>query len=376
MRWTHNYSVSTTELTPHICSHMTCEGYEWNSEFVRSRPDLFPATIRHRIVTFAATRPVPRYLLKKNLRFSDTDQGFNEHDGFPNRIRSNNEGFRGPDFSRNFYNGVRIFAVGESTTFGSGDEGASYPDYLRTLLKNKYPRLNIDVVNAGLIGSDIADHQALIEMIANYKPHFILYYSGHNSIHAYNFFVQNTSETRLGAWENSLPPWAKLLMKNSALFRTLLHKSELFADHLPEVQHTMIWDPQQNGLAEYKRQLGALADICRDAGAQLVLATLVTKLDKTDLLQQDRTLPEVVSIRKFYFPLSLEEVDRVYKLMNAVIRNVADEKGVPLVDFTQIFPFGTEYFLDDLLHFSALGNSQLANGFASALEARIPTVQQ
>jgi len=355
---------------------MTCEGYEWNSEFVRSRPQLFPSSIRHRIATFAATRPVPRYLLKKNLRYSDTDHGFADSDGFPHRIRSNSEGFRGPEFSSDFYKGIRIFAVGESTTFGSRDEGESYPDYLRTLLKNKYPQLTIDVVNAGLIGSDIADHQALIEMISKYKPHYILYYSGHNSIHTYNFFVQTTTETKLSAWENSLPGWARFLIKNSALFRTLFNKSNFFADHLPEVQHTMIWEPEQNGLAEYKKQLSALADICRELGAQLVLATLVTKLDKTDLLQQDGTLPDAISIRKFYFPLSLEEVDRIYKLMNTVIRDVAHEKEVPLVDFTRILPVGSEYFLSDLLHFSDLGNSQLAQGFASALEPKIQASEQ
>lgn len=72
------------------------------------------------------------------------------------RMRVNAQGFRGPEVERAKPEGTfRIACVGDSHTFGYGvDEGQSWPDHLRALLRERDPERPIEVLNCGVNAYD------------------------------------------------------------------------------------------------------------------------------------------------------------------------------------------------------------------------------
>jgi len=97
-------------------------------------------------------------------------------------ININSEGFRGPEFSvEKPLNTYRIFMVGASTTFGAGStsDETSIPGYLQEIIDEQNFDYKIEVINAGVGGSQSLREGKLIrEKLVNYDPDLILIYDG------------------------------------------------------------------------------------------------------------------------------------------------------------------------------------------------------
>jgi lysophospholipase L1-like esterase len=70
-------------------------------------------------------------------------------------VKLNSEGFRNPEFSTpKPLNTVRIVCLGDSWTFGhNADQDKTYPQRLAVLLKESFPKMNIEVLNLGMLAS-------------------------------------------------------------------------------------------------------------------------------------------------------------------------------------------------------------------------------
>lgn len=80
----------------------------------------------------------------------------------------NDLGLRGarPDIPKP-RDGVRVLAVGDSTTFGWGvDDGETYTQLLEGRLRAAYPHRRVDVVNAGVVSYDLKQSARLLERLA------------------------------------------------------------------------------------------------------------------------------------------------------------------------------------------------------------------
>ncbi len=78
-------------------------------------------------------------------------------------------------------NAFRIFCIGGSTTRGwPFNPKLSYPLLLSLYLKDLLPERTIEVINAGICGSDSSSDIALFKEIITYRPDIILVYEGRN----------------------------------------------------------------------------------------------------------------------------------------------------------------------------------------------------
>jgi len=113
----------------------------------------------------------------------------------------NNEGFRGPEISKEKpENTYRIFVIGGSTAFGSGStsDGTTIPGYLQKEFDNVNLDFKVEVINAGQLGMfSWGETQTVKNSLVHYDPDLIIIYDGFNDI------VQPFTVLRDGTTANS-----------------------------------------------------------------------------------------------------------------------------------------------------------------------------
>lgn len=78
-------------------------------------------------------------------------------------------------------NGFRIFVIGESSAAGFPyGSNASFPMYLRRMLKKTFPNKEIEVINISMAAVNSYALLDLIDEIVDYQPDALLIYTGHN----------------------------------------------------------------------------------------------------------------------------------------------------------------------------------------------------
>ena len=105
---------------------------------------------------------------------------------FDSVIRMNNFGFRGADIEFDKGDRYRIFALGESSTFGATirPDDRPWPDVLATMIKSRL-RCDrpIEVINAGTGGYDLeANIERVRRDIIPLQPDLVLSYHGYNGM--------------------------------------------------------------------------------------------------------------------------------------------------------------------------------------------------
>ena len=95
----------------------------------------------------------------------------------------NSYGFRGNEFQEQKHDiDFRIFAVGGSTTFGSGaTDDETWPAYLQQILNEKITGKKIEVINAGVHGATVvAEYDMIKNKISSLDPDLIIMFDGWN----------------------------------------------------------------------------------------------------------------------------------------------------------------------------------------------------
>lgn len=99
------------------------------------------------------------------------------------RMSINSLGLRGEEFSVEKGNKYRIICLGGSSTMGNGisDDAHTWPAQLQKLLREKYPKREIEVINAG--GFAYASYELLAKylfQLSNYSPDMVIFYETFN----------------------------------------------------------------------------------------------------------------------------------------------------------------------------------------------------
>ena len=99
-------------------------------------------------------------------------------------VRTNNTGLRGIDLRPLAKNSVRILCLGDSFTWGWGvNDNETYPAELEKLLQIRYPRLDVQVLNAGVSGYGTDEElEFLKKRGADLKPDIVIsqFFSGND----------------------------------------------------------------------------------------------------------------------------------------------------------------------------------------------------
>ncbi len=245
---------------------------------------------------------------------------------------------------------VRVVAVGDSCTFGSGaPQAGTYPAQLEARLSSARPS-RFEVLNAGVPGFTSFQALRFLEIEGfGLEPDAVVFASGVNDAAP----ATAGSKRRFGSQLLSDREYAEALRRNRRLGVTrLLWRAGLglgggssAADRPGGVKRRVSPD-------EYETNLDAFVAQSRQHGALpvIVIWPLRSQIDETE--------PPT-------------EVDRVVALYQEAARGVARRTGSPLVDLTETLRGRPALYIDSV-HLDPEGYGLVAERVADAILARLP----
>jgi lysophospholipase L1-like esterase len=269
----------------------------------------------------------------------------------------------------------RIVCFGDSITFGEDlPFHQSYPAVLASLLRERYPDLDVEVINAGIGGHTSVQGMARLERdVLWYKPHLVILGFGINDGHLGHWPLDPIRERRM---RGDLHLWERIdtLLRHSHLYLTVRGRTGRLLRRLGWRQSPMEanteGDPQPRVSHEsFQVAQQRLVEQIQDNGGAAVFLTTITPV--TEAFQAD-----------------LEQTEKqrqwdIYVEYNRVIRDVAARNGAHLLDLRAIFedcaqahssssPPGREAYASlltgDGVHLTPAGEQLIAASVLQALE--------
>ncbi len=287
---------------------------------------------------------------------------------YVDKLTSNNLGFfNGLKGNRDIEipkpkNTIRVNCLGASTTanvLSFNNKNFSYPILLEQQIHNKLSR-NIEVNNCGVGGytsSDILISYAL--NIIETKPDFIIIYCGYNDINAYltdgfssdySHSRRNLGETYFLYFLGSKIPYLGISIINY-LFNLILPNniSDTLSRQIKKGESNINNDPTL-GLQIFKRNIKSIIHLCKNNGTKVIISTFCFYLH--DKIKNDELHIKYQGI-----------VDKE----NSIIRAIAKEEEILLVDNEKLIPKDDKFFVDSI-HFSIKGMEFLSKNFFNSIK--------
>ena len=285
------------------------------------------------------------------------------------RERINSLGFRGEDIALEKPDDVyRIVAIGGSTTFGVYlPWRESYPYFLQQVLRERFGTDRIEVINAGLTGSTVAEtFHRLPTQILPLEPDMVVVYHAFNDLlpRVFNDYQDDYYHFRRSDPNN--PPGLTQLYLYRLALRALspsyFHENYNLANqvwktqNLPETDTELAQNFLDSNNDAFRFNLDNVVTLLQAKDIEVVLATFAMQ---PDIWHWQEIIPP------YMWELGIAE-------NNAAIREVAAEHSVPLVPFAEadfargMEDYGTPMY-DDSIHMSPKGNVFKAEIFADTI---------
>lgn len=269
----------------------------------------------------------------------------------------NSSGFRSPEISRELMHGeIRIAVVGASTVAGAyaKTNDDTFPSLLEKNLRKAMPNETINVINAGIEGYTLNDVDRLIEhVLIPFKPSVTVVYPGFNDMAGICSSARKNGKEKIGLAKPVLPGWVltrDMISKNTVTFRE------------PPVRARAI-DPRAYFPVNYADTLKSIAGRLSRANSRPIFVTVARAFKNAGM---DERL-ELAKTALFYNScLDIGGLIQAGELFNDVVRKVAVENGIPLIDLAEELPGGERYFVD-AGHFTFEGERFTANVLLEAI---------
>ena len=267
---------------------------------------------------------------------------------------------------------IRVVCLGDSCTAGDllPAFAQTYPSQLARRLGERHPEARFEVINAGVGGYSSFQGRTWLEReIIHYRPDLLIVYFGWNDhwparAGGPDKVVSNSlaerARTALG--------WSKLLQLSIKLYHVargnrVVARDAPAAGGGPGAREGAL----RVSLEDYAQNLRAMVRLVRDGGGEAILVTAPNFLA---LARDEGEAPAPRSLPGGR--ADAEAIVRLHAAYNDVVRRVAAEEGVELVDAASDFPAGrppAELFWnppDDFIHLSAEGYARLAAKVAAS----------
>ena len=268
---------------------------------------------------------------------------------FNTTIRINSAGFRGPEIAKEKGELFRIFALGESQTFGPTlrDGEKPWPERLQGLFDRAACSRPVEVVNAGTEAYTLEDNlERLRRDILPLKPDLILSTHGMNGLLALGLRQQAEPN------EPGVRPRASALLGRAVLtIERALHDWRTRHESPPGPPPTLSDEALlKSRYAEAYRKLIALT---RENRVPLVLAT-------SSMAVSENSPREV---KEFYGAVfkPIDDIIAADAAHNRLVRLLAQESGVPVIDAVAGLDgvWDDDLYLD-IVHFTDRGHERMA----------------
>lgn len=293
-------------------------------------------------------------------------------------------GLRGPNFPKNPEKFIKIFTVGGSTTACvTLTDGKTWPDALSRNLKGSADH-PIWLNNAGIDGHSTFGHQILLEShLKKFKPDFVVYLIGINDMGRDDLNEFDTSMIKAGlSLRNKVVAASEVLSTGQVLLRTIrAHDRGLnhVLDHdLTTLAKVVESDAQKNAylaphtekyVAAYRTRVKLLVARTIEMGSQPVLVTQPALMGNA----VDPTTGINMGPLVFAWggdPASAGLKWQALELYNDVVRDVAKEQGLILIDAAREMPKDSAYYID-WFHYSNAGAQVMADLIGRGLQPHV-----
>jgi len=304
---------------------------------------------------------------------------------------TNGWGYRGAEIQRAKPKGTyRIFTLGGSTTasvpLALPD---TYPELLAEKLRAAHPGLTIEVQNAA--SEWHTTQHSVIKLLTDiraFEPDLVICYHAINDLGrslSPDLFASGSYRDDYRHFRGSVAAlatpqrsrWPIVRMRVGYCFSDLwMHRVRILGPEgegvrgmtmafLPKAEPVDV--PVWQSLVPFRRNLGDLCEICKDAGIDLVLASQPS-LYRPDLDAHERSLLWTsISHQWDGKQASLASMTRGMQEFNAVTAKVAKDRGVGFVDLAAAMPKTLEYMYDDV-HYTAKACRLIADAMFDHLQ--------
>jgi lysophospholipase L1-like esterase len=274
----------------------------------------------------------------------------------------NSLGFRGEEVAQNKPPGVwRIVCMGQSETFGLFEsEGGEWPARLARLLRSTHP--DVEVINASVAGMGRNSRQAYLEKyVFPLQPDVVILYM--------MVVADGITEEKPLASDSASPgaeifPQSRLLPKLKPRLLAMIPEKAANAAQTWRLdrgirkreQEKLHGRPPRDALplenvANFERYAHRLVQFLRKKGVTPILATYPTLVNETNA---ERYHIEFARARIYHVEFSEQGWFDAARKLNGVVRQVASELAVALVDADSSMPKTAEFFRD-YVHYSDEG---------------------
>jgi len=280
--------------------------------------------------------------------------------------QQNSLGYRGPELRPGT---VRIACLGASETFGLyEEEGQEYPRQLERDLGRWAGKGLFEIVNVAYPGQTLGTAALRVpEMVESVKPRFALIYpspANYIGLPRTNFSTQSEPEfdwrttERVRAAAKSFPDFIQIGLREVQT-RFIEYSIKHRVAGLPRMDRV----PEED-VRHFRSDLMFLVAVLRERGVEPVLVTHATVFGK-ELSLRDR---QMLIVWRDSHPMLKESgfVDMEQR-MNDVVRTLAVEQHLNLIDAAAEIPHSYRYFAD-YAHFTTAGAELMADKIAQALE--------
>jgi lysophospholipase L1-like esterase len=280
------------------------------------------------------------------------------------KIWINSLGFRGPELvNPKPIRRIRLAFLGGSTTFCaevSGDE-VTWPHLVWKTFQDTWPYLEFDYINAGVPGYGIKSILRNLEYrIKPLQPDVIVIYEATNDLSKDTRELARKQGLFAGKVED-LSPFARwstawYLIEKNLQIRVRQMRAAQGIERLE-------FDPRTLSEGFYQR-LRELIETSQKISPVVAVATFSHKV-RREQSPEERLRASNTSL--YYMPyMSVEGILEGFEEYNRVIREVAQEAGVTLVEGEYTIP-GDDRHFNDSVHFKDPGSELMARRVVSAL---------
>jgi len=308
---------------------------------------------RRRADSFLAPNAFVRAALVPGVRFRTGEY----------EIDVNSLGFRGEEISATKPQGTfRIFAIGESTTFGwkgARTHREAWPALLESKLRTVYPMRTIEVVNAGVPGwTSLQQRVNFMLRISKLEPDAILIYHGNNDLQL--SWIPDVETKTIYALDP--PPsgntWWNRLLEHSYVAMDLRLRLQWYARSMLD-KHD---DPDPAAMRLLQQNLRGLIHDATALNAKVAIATYPHVLDEQGqpgVFNAEERALGVPAADRWFSHLSHQGVRHGFPVYNHMVQELAASEGIPVCDLVSSLPKTTEYFID-WCHLTAKGEETVA----------------
>ena len=289
----------------------------------------------------------------------------------------NEKGYRGPNFEEKKPDGMtRIIIYGGSATFDTlSTRGEDWPHRVQEKLR-KSGFSNLEVINAGVIGhTSLESVGRLFTEGYIFEPDYVLLYNAWNDIK-----YLKSPKTVLRTLRPSLQGFDPRIQYRNVIDRWLCEWSQLYTvlrrvyyqaklkigkEGLREAGDTQspITTLNPNGFRQYQLAMKMFVDLARNIGAEPILMTQARLVHGSNALTPEKQK----RIDYHHVGLSHEALLETFDRLDGIVRKVAAEKGVMLIDASAHLS-GKVWAFDDHVHVVPKGSEALAQFVADHLE--------